>query len=235
MREKEFIEKMKSTGMGVFTLSDISRVIGKDKRYATLYAKRLVERGSIIRIEKGKFILPDTDPMVVTTNITFPSYISFLSALSYYHLTTQIPTTIQVVTSRSRKNVLFGNEKISFIKFNKKRIFGYNRERIGNGYAFIGELEKVIVDALFIPRYCQPSETLDAIEKVDTRKLLDYALKMRSIVTLKRLGYILELKDIDIYNEVKGYINRKYDLLNPLLPPVGKLSRKWMLRLNEVL
>ncbi len=235
VREREFIEEIKSLGLGVFTLSDISRIIGKGKRYAALYANRLVKRGIIVRIERGKFALPDTDSLVVATNVTFPSYVSFLSALSYHRLTAQIPTSIQVVAGKSKKGISFKGEKISFVRFDRKRIFGYRREKIGNGYAFIGEVEKIIVDALFMPRYCPLGELMEALDVADVDKLLRYALKMNSIVTLKRLGYLLELKNIDIYDEVKKYINRKYDLLNPLLPPAGETNRKWALRLNEVL
>lgn len=234
MKEREFVEKIRNLNIGIFTISDISRIIEKSRSYAALYAKRLVDRGVIVRIEKGKYALPGTDSMVVATNVVIPSYISFLSALSYYRLTTQISTSIQVVASKSKKEIMF-DRKIIFIKFDKKRIFGYRREKIGNGYAFIGEIEKILTDILFMPRYCPIGETLDAFEKVNTEKLLNYAFRMRSIVILKRLGYLLELKGVDVYDRLKNYINRKYDLLNPLLPPVGKNNSKWMLKLNEVL
>lgn len=234
MKEREFVEKIRNLNIGIFTISDISRIIGKSRGYATLYAKRLADRDVIVRIEKGRYTLPETDSMVIATNVVIPSYISFLSALSYYRLTTQIPTSIQVVAGRSKKEIML-DRKIIFIKFDKKRIFGYRREKMGNGYAFIGEIEKILVDILFMPRYCPIGETLDAFEKVDIEKLLNYAFRMNSIVLLKRLGYLLELKGVDVYDRLKGYINRKYDMLNPLLPPVGKNNSKWMLKLNEVL
>ena len=233
MKEREFIEKIKKLNLGIFTIPDISRIIGKDRNYAILYAKRLSERGIIKRIEKGKYTLPETDPMVVATNLILPSYISFLSALNYYQLTTQIPTSIQVVTSRSKKEIIF-DKKIIFIKFDKKRIFGYRKEKIGNNHAFIGEIEKIIVDILFLPKHCPIGETLNALKEANIEKLIDYSLKMNSIVTLKRLGYLLELNGIDVYNKIKDYINKKYDLLNPLLPPSGDNNRKWMLKVNEV-
>jgi len=234
VKEREFIEKLRNLSMGVFTISDISRIIEKNRNYAALYAKRLTDRGVIVRIENGKYALPQTDPMVIATNVVFPSYISFLSALSYYHLTTQIPNSIQVVTIKSKKEIVF-DRKIVFIKFDRKRIFGYRREKIGNGYAFVGEIEKVLVDALFMPRYCPISETIDAFKKADIDKLLNYSFRMQSIVVLKRLGYLLELNGVDVYDILKDYLNRKYDLLNPMLPPAGKKDGKWRLNLNEVL
>lgn len=232
MNEREFLSKIKD--LGILTIPDVSRIIGKDRKYAALYMKRLNDKGVVNRIEKGKYALPDTDPLVVATNLVIPSYISFLSGLAYHHKTTQIPITIQVVTTVSRKAINYGS-KITFVRFDRKRIFGYRREKIGNGYVFIGEIEKVIVDSLFMPEYCPISETMDAFDGIDTEKILNYALKMDSIVTLKRLGYLLELNGIDAYEKIKSHINERYDLLNPLLPPAGKNNQKWRIKVNEVL
>ncbi len=234
MNERKFLEKIKNLNLSVLTIPDISRVISKDRRYAALYIKRLENRGVINRIEKGKYTLEDTDPLAVATNLVSPSYISFLSGLAYYHKTTQIPITIQVVTTTSKNDVDY-RSRITFVKFDRKRVFGYKKEKIGNGYAFIGEIEKVIVDSLFMPKYCPISEVVNALEGVDTEKIIDYALKMDSIVTLKRLGYLLEVNGIDVYGRIKDCINKRYDLLNPMLPLAGENNNKWMLKLNEVL
>ena len=58
---------------------------------------------------------------------------------------------------------------------------------------------------------------------------------MKSIVTLKRLGYLLELKGFDAYDKLGLYLNKRYDLLNPSLPPSGRNDSRWMLKLNEEL
>ncbi|MBU4189372.1 MAG: hypothetical protein KJ886_00040 [Candidatus Thermoplasmatota archaeon] len=234
MNEREFLEKIKNLNLSVLTISDISHIISKDRRYAALYMKRLENRGVINRIEKGKYTSQDTDPLAIATNLVIPSYISFLSGLAYYHKTTQIPITIQVVTITSKNDVDYGN-RITFVKFDRKRLFGYKKEKVGNGYAFIGEIEKVIVDSLFMPKYCPINETMNAFDGIDGEKILNYALKMDSIVTLKRLGYLLELNGIDLYEKIKKHINKRYDLLNPMLPPAGENNNKWMLKLNEVL
>jgi predicted transcriptional regulator of viral defense system len=232
MNEREFLGKIKD--LGVLTIPDVSHIIGKDRRYAALYMKRLNDRGVVNRIKKGKYALPDTDPLVVATNLVIPSYISFLSGLAYHHKTTQIPITIQVATTISRKAINY-ESRITFVRLDRKRLFGYKRKKIGNGYAFIGEIEKVIVDSLFMPKYCPLSETMDGFDGVDPGKILNYALKMDSIVTLKRLGYLLELNGVDAYGKIKSHINERYDLLNPLLPPAGKNNPKWRIKVNEVL
>ena len=234
MNEREFLGKVKDLNLGVLTVADVSHIIDKDRNYAALYMKRLVDRGVINRIEKGRYALPDTSLLVVATNLIIPSYISFLSGLAYYHKTTQMPITIQVATAVSRKNLDY-NSRITFVRLDRKRLFGYRKEKMGGGYVFIGEIEKIIVDSLFMPRYCPIGETMHAFDGIDTEKIVDYALRMDSIVTLKRLGYLLELNGIDVCEKIKHKINKRYDLLNPHLPPAGKNNHKWMIKVNEVL
>ena len=234
MKEREFINIIKDSGKGVFTISDISRLIEKDRKYSILYVGRLYKRGVLSRVERGKYVLSDTDIAVVATNLVTPSYLSFLSGLYYYHLTAQIPSSLQVVTTRSKRRILY-EQGIDFIKFDKKRVFGYNRVKLSGGYAFIGEIEKIVVDILFMPRYCPLGEVLDALDNIDIEKVVDYGLKMKSIVTLKRLGYLLELKGFDVHDKLERHLNKRYDLLNPSLPPSGRNNRKWMLKLNEEL
>jgi predicted transcriptional regulator of viral defense system len=100
----------------------------------------------------------------------------------------------------------------------------------------VAEKEKLIVDSLFLPRYCPVDEIYNAMgdEKLSIDTLVEYGIRMDSVVTLKRLGYLLEKKGIDVYERLKLRLNRKYDLLNPLLPKKGEKNVKWRLIINEV-
>lgn len=233
MNEREFINIIKEQNLGIFTISDTARIINKNRKYTGLYLKRLENRKTIKRIEKGKYTLPNTPFLVIASNIVIPSYISFLSGLSYYHLTTQIPRITQVATTRSKKRINYEKEEIQFIKL--KQVFGYNRIKTQYGFYFIGSKEKIILDSLLLPKYCPINQTLNAVKqtKLDIKKLINYSLKMDSIILLKRLGYALELDNVDIYPQVKKYLNKRYDLLNPYLPPTNKKNNKWKLIINE--
>jgi len=234
MDERQFINKMQEQNLGIITISAAARLIKKGRNYTALYLNRLENRKILRRIEKGKYALPNTHPLVIATNLTLPSYVSFLSGLAYYNKTTQIPRIIQVVTTRSKNRIIYENEEMQFIHL--KRAFGYIKEKNQNGYVFIGEIEKIIIDSLFLPRCCPLTETIQAIDaKLNVEKLIDHALKMGSIVALKRLGFILELNDIDIYNKVSGYFNDRYDLFNPQLPAIGENNARWKLKINEVI
>lgn len=234
MNERQFINTIKEQNLGIITISDASRLINKSRKYTALYLKRLEKRKVIKRIEKGKYSLQDTPIQVIASNLITPSYISFLSGLYYYHLTTQIPRIMQIATTKSKKRINYEEGDIQFI--NLRRIFGYNREKTQVGYIFIGEKEKIIIDSLLLPKYCPINETINTIKeyKFDVKKLINYALKMNSVVLIKRLGYSLDLNDIDIYSRVKKNLNKRYDLLNPHLPATDKKNTKWKLKINEV-
>lgn len=228
----ESLENMQKT---VFSVNDIAKIIGKPKKYASLVLHRLKKRNLILEIERNKYVLKKTNPYVIFSNLVFPSYLSFLTAFSYYNLSTQIAKNILIATTKSKKEIKFENYNLKFIKLSKNRFFGYKREKTSLGFIFIAEIEKAIIDSLFLIRYCPIDETYNALSKeiklIDIEKLIKYALKMKSKIVLKRLGYILEKKNINIYEKLKGKINNKYDPLNIGIKK-GQKDKRWKLIIN---
>ena len=232
----EFIKTLEGFEKHVFTVNDVAKILGADKDYARLYLHRLKEKGVMEAVERNKYAFADKHPYVIATNLVFPSYMSFLTALHYYGATTQIPGTIYIAATRSKKSLAIRGYSVEFVKLKKERFFGYTREKFQDKFIFVAEKEKLIIDALFLPRYCPIDETFKIMEdkEVNIDTLIEYGLRMESIVTLKRLGVLLELKGIDIYDRLKYMLNRKYDLLNPFLPKKGDKNSKWRIILNEV-
>ncbi len=236
MKAIAFIKTLQELQKTVFTVKDISRLINKPVEYTWIYLYRLNSEGHIIRVERNKYTLSQ-DPYEVGSNLVFPAYISFLSAYYLHGLTTQIPITVQVVSTKPRKPLYFQMMNIRFIAFQKKRIFGYSKQKFREKYIFIADKEKAIVDSLYLPKQCPISETFEALQnkEVDTSKLTEYALRMKSVVVIKRLGYMLEKLGTDIYPTVKKKLNSRYDLLNLSLKRSKNNSAKWKLNINEEL
>lgn len=234
MKTFDILQILENTQKAVFTINDIAKIIKKPEKYSALVLYRLKKKGMLIKIEKNKYCLKDRNPYVIFSNIYYPSYISFLAAFSYYNLTSQIPKKVEIVSQKSRKEIKFDNYSLKFIKFSKKRFFGYKREKVSDGFIFIAEIEKAIIDALFLPRYCPIDETYNALNEaeINIEKLLEYSLKMKSKVVLKRLGYLLEFKKIDIYERLKDKINKKYDFLDNGVKK-GERNKKWRLIINK--
>ena len=233
MKAMELIKTMEEMQKTVFTINDIARIIKKDKKYAILFVHRLKNNGMITQVERGKYVLAKSNPFSIASNLVYPCYISFISAFSYYGLTTQIPRKIYVVSLKAKKSLSFDNYEFIFIKFKRKRFFGYKRERLARGFVFIAEIEKAIIDSLFMPANCSIDETVEALKKANKEKLLEYGLKMQSKIVLKRLGFILEKIGVDVYEELKDKISKKYELLDPSLPKNGQRNKKWRLIVNR--
>lgn len=234
MNSYEFLEKLKNSRKAVFGLSDLSKVLNKNEGYTKIFVNRLVKKKLIIRIERNKYSILNTNPFSLSSNIIFPSYISFFSAYSFYGLTTQIPSKFYVVSLKQKAPINFNGGSITFVKFKKENFFGYKRDVLENKFVFIAEVEKAILDSLYLPFYCPVSETFFAINnaKLNEKKLFQYAKKMNSNSVLKKLGYLLDLigKDYNIKIENESYVS-----LNPLNPPKGRKNKKWRVIVNEVL
>lgn len=232
MKATELLEKMKGMQKPVFTINDLQKITGFKKEYLKVYLFRLKQRHGIQELEKGKYTL-EKDPFIIASNLIFPSYISFLSAYFYYHWTTQIPKKVQVISSRSKKEVELNECKVQFIKISPARIFGYRKEKFREKYLFVAEKEKAIIDALYLPEYCPLDETYTALKSSpNVDKLIEYGVRMDSLVLLKRLGYLLDLQGADIYPKIKPLLNDRYDSLDPSQKKMGKKSTKWRLVLN---
>lgn len=226
-----FRETLEREGIVVFSLKDATRIMEKPPGYTGLYMSRLVKRGKVLRIERGKYCLPGADEMEVASNLVYPSYISFLSALAYHRLTTQIPVQVQVACARQKKSVGFGNVNIVFVRLKRDALFGFRR--FGN--VFAAEPEKAVIDGLYVPGRLPLPEAFYALQRgsLDTVKLCGYAERLGSSVVKRRLGFLLEKAGIPA--ELDRGRTTRYALLNPFLPKKGKKDRKWMLKINEVL
>ncbi len=236
MKLLDFIRTLETYEKPVFTVNDVSKVIDADKKYARIYLNRLKAKGVVEAVERNKYILAGTHPYVAATNLVFPSYMSFLTALHYYRATTQIPGIIYIASTKSKKSLSMKGYSLEFIKLKKERFFGYTREKFQGKFVFVAEKEKLIVDSLFLPRYCPVDEIYNVMgdENLNIDTLVEYGIRMDSAVTIKRLGYLLEKRGIDVYEQLKARLNRKYDLLSPLLPKKGEKDSKWRLIINEV-
>ncbi len=231
MNQLEFYKMINHNDRTIFTSKDISRMINKNSDYTKVFVSRARKNNLLQFIERGKYCKLEVSEFEVASNILFPSYISFLSALSIQGLTDQIPVEINLVALKQRSSLYFKNYRITFSTFPKKLFFGYSKQ----GNMYIADPEKAILDSLYLN-----SVPLNEIVKIITEsdisigKLLDYSLKMHSKILLKRLGYILELLDIPDNKILLSKINsQRTDVLNPSIPHTGNKNKRWHLLINE--
>jgi len=100
-------------------------------------------------------------------------------------------------------------------------------------------LEKTIIDCLFKPDYAGGIvEIARAIyiskDKIQFDKLLEYAQQFNSQAVIKRLGFLLDILEINqsITNELQNIKTASYVVLDTELPKNGKLLSKWSIMQN---
>ena len=122
------------------------------------------------------------------------------------------------------KNHFFGTKKIWIDNFNK---------------VLCSDLEKTIIDCLFKPDYAggivEVAKALYASKdriKFDT--LFEYAIKFKSQAVIKRLGFLLELLEIEttIIDALQKLKKGSSILLDTELPKAGKITSRWNIQQN---
>lgn len=207
----------------VFSLADLTQVIS-NRTYAKKFISAMIERKKVRRIKKDLYTYHD-DPSLISTYILKPSYISGVSALSYHHLITQIPKEIFCCTSKPTKTYFF-IEKINF--HHTKFFFGFGTEKYLGFDIQVATPEKALIDSI---GYAPLSVTEEALDDMDTERMVSYLRRIKKSNTIKRIGYMLESRGHDIYPELKRYINDKYIPLDPLAKHNGAKNSKWKVTL----
>ena len=106
----------------------------------------------------------------------------------------------------------------------------------------ISDPSRTLIDTLDAPELGggirHVAEVLDSYfgsEYLDESLLLEYAERLGNRTVFKRLGYLLEVLDIEapgLVQECRDRISSGMSLLDPKLPRRGHSMRRWNLRLN---
>jgi len=169
-------------------------------------------------------------------------YIGYYSALQIHNLITQPSLKEQIVVSKQIKpsEIKIRNVSFQFIYHNPRHFFGTKKIWVDNfNKVECSDLEKTIVDCLFKPDYAGGIvEVARAIyiskDKIKFDTLFDYTKKFKSQAVIKRLGFILELLEINtnIIEKLRKAKTASYVLLDTELPKSGKMISRWSIQQN---
>lgn len=169
-------------------------------------------------------------------------YIGYYSALQIHNLITQPSLKEQIVVSKQIRptQTKIKNIPFQFIYHNEKHFFGSKKMWIDNfNKVLCSDLEKTFIDCLFKPDYAGGIvEIARAIyiskDKIDFDKLLDYSKKFDSQSVIKRLGFLLEMLEIEtsIIDELQKIKTASYAILDTELPKIGKNISRWSIQQN---
>lgn len=202
MQTGDFIRFLIESRMSVFTLNDAVKILHKNRTYSILFIHRCMKKGLIGRIERGLYYVKERyNEYEIASHIVDSSYVSMVSALAYYGLTTQIPRVIYVVsTKRHRRLKGVAGFDIVFKNIKREMLFGYRKE--ANGNIFIAEPEKALIDIYYFNDVndLDPA-VLERPARINIDKLVLYAArsKKRSVLVgitalLREHGYARQAK-----------------------------------------
>lgn len=213
----------------------------------------MTRRGLLMRIKNGLYyiipfdqdpelFMPDwhllAEPLVKGT----PYYIGYYSALQIHELTTQPSQTEYIVVNHQIKPAItkVKDTSFQFVYHNDKHFFGSKETWIDSFHKVsCSDLEKTFVDCLFKPGYAGGIPEIGkalykARLRIDYNSLLEYCARFNSHGVIKRLGFLLELLNIDnpIIEELQKLKTNSYIILDTELPKEGKKISRWNIQQN---
>jgi len=206
--------------------------------------QRLKTKDIIMEIENGKYIATGYDkkriisnPYYIATHLVVPSYISYWTALNYYGVTEQAPKSILIATTKRKKEIHFENYLFKYIHIKQEKLYGYKKSYINDFPVFIAELEKAIIDSIDLLKYSggikEMSKIIDnALDSINKNKLIEYAVKFPNKSMISRLGYLFDVKGIDL-KKLQKFKSKSFVFLNPKRKKSSEWNKKWNINVNE--
>ncbi|MBW2408876.1 MAG: hypothetical protein JRF72_03690 [Deltaproteobacteria bacterium] len=180
-----------------FGYEEIAKIRGISLASAKVTASRYVKQGLLLRLKKNMYVLREVwnaaskaDKFRLANIGQSPSYISLMTALDYYEITSQVQQEFfESVAVRRTKEIRVNGSIFRYSKIDKKLFFEFNRE---NGF-FMASPEKALLDAFYLMsygRYALDISALDA-QKLDrqTIKQLSCEFPLKTRKMLKKHGY----------------------------------------------
>lgn len=213
----------------------------------------MTKRGLLMRLKEGVYyiipyeqnaetFMPDWHLIAEHLVNDAQHYIGYYSALHIHNLITQPSLKEQIVVSKQIRpsEIKIREVSFQFIYHNDKHFFGAKKIWIDSfNKVFCSDLEKTIVDCLFKPDYAGGIvEVAKAIytskDKIKYDILLDYVQRFASQAVIKRLGFILEILEINskIVGDLQQMKTDSYVVLDTELPKVGKRNSRWSIQQN---
>jgi predicted transcriptional regulator of viral defense system len=237
---------------GVYTLTPraLASLLQLSLPRAYYLVQKLKERGWIMEVEKGHYLVVGFEPYRVTTHPFFvaaslliPSYVSFVTALNHYGLTEQVPFTVFIATPIKHNPILFGKYTFRYVRFKPPKFFGYSKHMEGDLPILMAEAEKALVDSLDLIRYRYGGGLQDLAKallrgtdggRFDPVKLVDYAIKMRNKSLCARLGYLAGMLAV-LHPEIerlKEFLPKGFVPFDPARALTSQWDADWKVNVN---
>jgi predicted transcriptional regulator of viral defense system len=181
-----------------FSYLDIARALGISPASAKVSASRYVKQGVLVRIKRNMYVLREVwnaagweEKFVIANLGQTPSYISLMTALDYYEITTQVQRDFfESVAVKRTKEIQVSDSLFRYSKIASALYFGFKKEKD----FFIATPEKALLDAYYLMSYGRYALDISAVDtekfsREEIRRLSkEFPHKTKDM--LKRHGYL---------------------------------------------
>lgn len=190
--------KLANIKKAYFGYEEISRALGISQASARVSAARFVKYGFLVRIKRNIYMLQERwralgeeERFAAANLIEVPSYISLLTALSYYQVTTLIQRDfIESISVKRTKAPVVEGVTFNYTRMDKALYFGFVR----SGGFFIATPEKALIDAVYLLSLKRYSFDMTSIDggKLKRNEIEKFAGKFpdKTRYLLGQYGYI---------------------------------------------
>ena len=190
--------ELKKINKFCFGYEDIARVLGISPASAKVTASRYIKQGILLRFKKNLYLLKETwdkaslEEKFSLANLgQIPSYISFMTAMDYYEITTQVQRDFfESAAVKRSKEIYLDGTIFRYVKVAKNL---YNNFIKKNDF-FIATPEKALLDSFYLMSFGRYSFDISSLDETKfnpqeiKRLSRKYPLKTKNM--LKKYGYL---------------------------------------------
>jgi predicted transcriptional regulator of viral defense system len=252
-RSAKLVTALHEAGHLIFTLADAQKITELQDVSARTLVHKLVGRGVATRLRPGLFQLVPAElgreteylgnPYVVARELMGrkPYYLSHASAMDIHNMVTQPQLVVCVTSPKAMRGRSVLGTQFQFIRCKPEHFFGTTEHWVTKQEKVtVSDLERTVLDGLRQPEYCGGvTEVAKGLwirrADVDVTRLVEYAVRLNVGAVMRRVGFLLEVYDLGTAADrerLRKHAGETYSLLDPVMPPQGKYTANWHLRLN---
>lgn len=174
MKRQELAQKVEALGKNFFSMKDLKKLF-PEEGYLRISVKRMLDAGVIFQIAHGFYALKQEklDVEKLATQLYYPSYISFESALSKYDVINQSMYGLSLATTRHSKKIALAGVDCEYSQLKPALFFGF--DLVNDTY--LAQAEKAFLDLIYLmclgKRKGNTSEW--ELDVLNQKKLVEYA------------------------------------------------------------
>ena len=181
-----------------FGYEELARVLGISLASARISASRYVRQGFLVRVKRNMYVLKDvwdaagrSEKFLLVNVGQTPSYISLMTALDYYEITTQVQRDFfESVAVKRTKEIKVEGSVFRYSKIAGNLYFGFKKEK----EFFIATPEKALLDAFYLMSYGRYALDISALDsdKLDRNEIMRLSIEfpLKTKTMLKKHGYL---------------------------------------------